>query len=101
MSTENTEQTSSQKLSAARQAATTRLLDAHRDEFNTYMAEEAKSRGVEWKRKLTSEERAEKELEALLAANPGLAARLGAAQPEAQPERESAPVVPLSGRSTE
>lgn len=99
---ETTEQTSSQKLSAARQAATTRLLDAHRDEFNKYMTEEAKARGVEWKRKLTPEERAERELEALLAANPGLASRLQAALPEqpdeAQPERESAPVVPLSSR---
>lgn len=63
----------SKALSAARQAATTRLIDAHRDEFNGYMTEEATARNVEWKRKMTPAERAEKELADLVKANPALA----------------------------
>lgn len=68
----------SAKLSAARQAATTSLINAHRDEFNSLMEAKAKELGVEWKRKLTSEERAEAELEKLLAANPQLKERFAA-----------------------
>lgn len=65
--------TRAKKLSAARQAATTALIEAHREEFNGYMMAEAEARGVEWKRKLSAAERAEKELDALVKANPGLA----------------------------
>lgn len=63
----------SKLLAEARTAALGRLLDAHRSEFNDLMAEEAKKRNVEWKRKLTEEEKREQKLRALIAEDPALA----------------------------
>lgn len=66
---------SSTKDSLLRQAygaATARLRDAYRAEFNKLYAEEAAARNVEWKPRPTEEEKAEAQLAALLAAHPNL-----------------------------
>lgn len=70
----------SKALSEARTAAIGRLREAHREEFNALMVEEAEKRGVKWTPRLTEEEKAEKALRELLAAHPELAekARSGA-----------------------
>jgi hypothetical protein len=53
-------------------AASKRLREAHRAEFNQFMAEESKALGYEWKPKPTDEEKAAEQLAALLAAHPSL-----------------------------
>lgn len=53
-------------------AATQRLREAHREEFNGYYGEEAKQRGVEWSPRLSPEEKAKATLEALIAEHPDL-----------------------------
>lgn len=63
------------KIRKAYGAATTRLRDAHRDEFNRLMKAEAEALGVEWSPRLSAEEKAEKDLIALLAQHPTLAAQ--------------------------
>lgn len=60
-------------------AAEKRLREENRTRFDDLVQEEAKARGVEYKRRLTDEEKAEKALNDLLAANPALAAKFGAA----------------------
>lgn len=82
----------------ARKAAIDRLIENHGEEFADLMTEEHAQRGVEWNRRLTPEERAERDaarererqaraaareaereqkaLEALLAKHPGLAKRI-------------------------
>lgn len=60
--------------------AMTRLREAHREEFNTFMAEEAEKLGVEWKPKPTEEQKAKAQLDAILASHPGLREQI-----EAQP----------------
>ena len=69
---------SQKALSEARTAAIGRLREAHREEFNALMVEEAASRGVKWTPRLTDEEKAEKALRELLEANPELAEKVRA-----------------------
>jgi hypothetical protein len=59
-------------------AAEKRLREAHRDEFDGYVQQEATSRGVTYKRRLTDEEKAEQQLNDLLAAHPTLAQKFAA-----------------------
>jgi hypothetical protein len=73
-----TELSRTQALNAANGAALKRLKEAHTDEFNGYMAEEAKARGQEWSPRLTPEQRAEQELQDLLAKFPDLANKVKA-----------------------
>lgn len=64
--------------------AQTRLREAHREEFNAFMAEEAKKLGVEWKPKPTEAEKAKAQLDSLLAQHPELRAQFEA--PATEPE---------------
>lgn len=64
------------KLRAAYSAATKRLREENLDRFNELRAEEAKRLGVEWSPRPTAEQKAEAELEALLAAHPNLAEKV-------------------------
>lgn len=64
-------------MSAARSAATARLREAHQDEFNSLLVEEAKSRGIDWQPRKTAEQRAAEQLAALLEQYPHLADTLG------------------------
>jgi hypothetical protein len=57
-------------------AATKRIREDNRSTFNLYMQEEMKARGLEWAPKPTAEEKAEAQLQAILAEHPGLAARI-------------------------
>lgn len=65
--TENTtpEAEAERSKSAARNAAEKRLRDAHKDEFQGYMKEEHEARGLEYKPRLSKEERARAEIERL------------------------------------
>lgn len=56
-------------------AAIKRLREAHRDEFERYLADECAARGVEYKRRLSAEEKAEKTIETLLSEHPELRER--------------------------
>jgi hypothetical protein len=58
-------------------AATAKVRDAHRDEFNAFMVEEAKALGVDWKPKQTDEEKAAAKLQAILAEHPHLREQMG------------------------
>lgn len=71
-STEVVKSDAEKKLRKAYGAATTRLREAHRDEFNRYQTEEAKKLGVEWKPRPSKSEQAAAQLEALLESNPEL-----------------------------
>jgi hypothetical protein len=53
-------------------AATTRLREAHLDEFNALRQEEAKNRGVDWTPPPTEEQKAAAELEAIFERHPHL-----------------------------
>lgn len=66
-----------------------RLREAHRDEFNAFMKEEAKALGVDWSPKPTEAEKAAAEMEALLTAHPELRERFAP-----QAEESDAPVAP-------
>ncbi len=57
-------------------AATKRIREDNRDTFNLYMQEEMKARGLDWTPKPTAEQKAEAQLQALLAEHPGLADNL-------------------------
>jgi hypothetical protein len=52
--------------------ATTKLREAHREEFQRYYKESAEALGVEYKPRLSKEERAERDLDALLKEFPHL-----------------------------
>jgi hypothetical protein len=52
--------------------ATQRLREKYHDEFVGYRQEAAKELGVEWEPRLTPEQRAKKEFEALIAEYPSL-----------------------------
>lgn len=65
--------TPQQLLSEARGKAVSKVLDAHRDEFNEAMAAFAKELGVKWNRKPTPAEKRKAALAALLAEDPSLA----------------------------
>lgn len=89
---------------AARKAAIDRLIENHRGEFEAHMRNEHANRGLVWRRRLTPEERAERDaalerereerrlqrerereekaLAALLEKHPGLAERLQVETPE-------------------
>jgi hypothetical protein len=56
-------------------AATSKLRDKYRDEFNELMAEEARARSIEWSPRLSEVEKAERQIADLLALHPELAAR--------------------------
>jgi len=66
-------------------AATKRVRESHRDEFNTFMVEEMKARGLDWAPKPTAEEKAEAELQRILAEHPGLAAKVTGTPTTAEP----------------
>jgi hypothetical protein len=57
-------------------AAEKRLREENKDRFNALVQEEATARGVTYQRRLTEDEKAEKQLQELLAAHPGLAAKV-------------------------
>lgn len=61
----------------ARSYAQSRLIENHRAEFNTLVAEQAKVRGYDWTPAPTAEEKALAEAKALLAAHPDLVKQLG------------------------
>lgn len=87
---EATEATKADKATLQRQAygkAQARLREAHRPEFNEYMAEEAKALGIDWSPKPTEEQKAAQQLHALLAAHP----HLREAMQEQEAEASSAP----------
>lgn len=68
-----------ERKSALRKAygqATQDLRDKHRDEFNQQYAERAAEAGVEWNPRLSPEEKAAAEFDALLAEFPQLKERL-------------------------
>lgn len=73
-----TAQERQKSLGAATTAANKRLKEAHLEEWNKLMAEEAKARGVEWKRRESPEEKAEKELTKLIEQFPHLAEKIKA-----------------------
>lgn len=68
-------------LNAASGAASKRLKEAHPDEWNSYMAEEAKARGQEWKPKASKKEKDEAEFKRLLAEHPEFADALRVVEP--------------------
>lgn len=57
-------------------AAEKRLREENKDRFDALVQEEAGKRGVTYQRRLTEEEKAEQSLTALLAAHPGLVAKV-------------------------
>lgn len=57
-------------------AATSRLRDAHREEFNTLMGEETGKVGIEWSPRLSAEDKKKADLRAAIAADPALALSL-------------------------
>jgi hypothetical protein len=56
-------------------AAEKRLREEYKDRFDALVQEEAAKRGVTYQRRLTADEKAEQELQRLLAEHPGLAAK--------------------------
>lgn len=71
-------------------AATARLREAHRDEFDRYQVEEARSLGVEYKPRMNPEQKAEKQLAELLEQFPHLRDRLDGNEPNGdEPEDEA------------
>lgn len=80
-STEQGDEQSKGRNTALRQAytaATSRLRDAHRDEFERLYQQEATNRGVEYTPRLTPEQKAEKQLADLLREHPHLRERVAA-----------------------
>lgn len=77
MTESTTESTKQAKVRKAYSAATARVRDAHREEFNAFMKEEAKALGVDWSPKPTDEEKAKATLDALLAQHPHLRSEMG------------------------
>lgn len=69
-STPDKELNDEQKRGKAYNNATNTLRDAHRQEFNTLMVAEAKALGIEWKPRLTEEEKAAEKIKSLLAEHP-------------------------------
>jgi hypothetical protein len=59
-------------------AATTRLRDAHREDFNTFLVDENQKRGITWSPRKTDEEKAAETLAKILKDYPDLATRLPA-----------------------
>lgn len=61
---------------AAYTAATARVREAHRDEFNRYQQEELATRGIEWSPRLTDEEKALASMQETLRKYPNLASQV-------------------------
>jgi ABC-type branched-subunit amino acid transport system ATPase component len=57
-------------------AATTRLREQHRDDFNTLLVEENRNRGIDWKPKPTEEQKAAEQFAQLFATYPELAKQI-------------------------
>lgn len=66
------EESTKKALREAYTAATQRLRDGHREQFNTLYREEAEKKGVEWKPRLSESEKAESQIRELLAKHPDL-----------------------------
>lgn len=73
--TEDQPATRDQLLSRAYSASQRDLREAHPEEFNKYMEKHTAALGIDWKPKLTEEQRAEQEFQRLLEANPWLRAK--------------------------
>lgn len=56
--------------------ATSRLRDHRRDEFNEFMTEETKRLGIDWSPRLSAEEKAWKDVKAILSEHPDLAGKV-------------------------
>lgn len=72
------QETERQKRARLKTQATNTLIESHRDEFNKLAENLFSENGLEFKRRLTDEEKAEKELDDLLAKNPALRDKLAA-----------------------
>jgi len=70
------ERTKKDIIAAARSHADTVLRNRYREEWNVLVKEQAEKDGVTWEPRKTAEEREKERLEALIAANPDLAAAL-------------------------
>lgn len=66
------EETEQQKRNRLRNEAEREVLNNHRDEFHRVAEEKFKAAGLEYRRRLSAEEKAEKDLERLLAEHPHL-----------------------------
>lgn len=84
------ELTDDQKHRKAYGAATQRLREAHKDEFQNYMKDEASKLGLDWSPRKTAEDRAREELRATLAKYPHLIDEVSVPQAE-QPATKSEP----------
>ena len=69
---EMTQEDRDRRLQKAYTRATQTLREMHRDEFNTLYSDNAREQGVEWSPRLTAEQRAEQEFDALVEAYPHL-----------------------------
>lgn len=69
---EMTSQDRDKRLQKAYTSATQQLRDNHRDEFNDLYSKYAEEQGVEWKPRLTPEQKAEAEYDRLLEQYPHL-----------------------------
>jgi uncharacterized protein YdeI (YjbR/CyaY-like superfamily) len=67
------ETTDGKEMQQARSAALSRLREENRARYNEILVEEAAKRGITWTPQPTKEEKAEAELQRLLAENPALA----------------------------
>jgi hypothetical protein len=67
-------------LRAAYQEATSTLRTNHRDEFEDLYEAAAAKRGVKYERRLSAEQKAERDLQALLEANPALREKITSGQ---------------------
>lgn len=90
-------------LSEAYTAATKRLREGRRDEFDALYSEEAANRGIDWKPKPSAEQKAKQEMQRLLEQHPHLRDQLVAEgnrpeqedldddEPEGEPDTEEPP----------
>lgn len=70
-----TQDTTTDPKRAAYSAATTRLRNDHREEFNRLVKEEMAARDIEWEPRPTEEDKASTQIEALLEKYPDLRAK--------------------------
>lgn len=74
--TEEKGETLQQQRNRLRSVAERAVIDAHRDEFNAKADEVFAAEGLTFNRRLTKDEQAERKVQALLDANPGLREKL-------------------------
>lgn len=74
--TDDKTETLQQKRNRLRSEAERYIIEQHRDEFNAKADEVFKREGLTFNRRLTKDEQAERKVQALLDANPGLRERL-------------------------